>query len=201
MAVYNKRNQPSLESLLASQLVMSIAVAWEAFLTDLLITYVTLNPQPTIDSLKERIIRSTTDRFGSNAAKGIRFSFPRNLTKSHASGLTDPKGWNIPLNSAEALSHRANDLLAAQYAKKFSLNADDSNFIDLIICLRNFLSHRSSASRQELVKSIGSISGGSNSFLAGRFRDAENYLKFKANGTDTRAVLIVRRLVEIAQKL
>ena len=34
LAVHNKRNERSLETHLAEQLVMSVAVGWESFLTD-----------------------------------------------------------------------------------------------------------------------------------------------------------------------
>ena len=176
MAVHNKRNQPSLESQLAEQLVMSVAVAWEAFITDLLIAYVTLDPKASIESLKSKISKSLNDKYGVDAAKAVKFSFPKSLTKARAAAFIDPKGWNIPLKSSEALSQRANELLSAQNAKKFSLNADDSHFLDFVICARNYLSHRSDASRQALKTAI-SQAGGKNDFLASRFADIGTYLK------------------------
>lgn len=201
MAVHNKRNQSALESLLAEQLVMSMAVAWEAFITDLLVTYVSMNPDPSIVALKTKILRSTSERFGPDAAKAVRFSFPKSITKARAAGLTDPKGWNISVNSAESLSKRANELLAAQHAKKFSLNADDSQLFDLTICIRNYLGHRSTSSRKTLKSAIAAITGDANSFLVGRFNDAGTYLKKKDSSGDTRAVFLVRQLIQIAHKL
>ena len=122
------------------------------------------------------------------------------MTKARATALVDPKGWNISLSSAGALSSRANELLIAQHAKKFSLNADDSDFINFTTLIRNYLSHRSDSSRQELKDAIDDAKG-TNAFLKDGFTNISVYLKSKDSNGDTRAILIIRRLIQIADQL
>lgn len=201
LAVHNKRNEASLEALLAEQLVMSVAVGWESFLTDLLLTYAMLDSKKSMDSLQYRILNSIKDRYGSDAAKSIRFSIGKTLSKIRMAGLLDARGWNLSVKNAESLSQRANDLLAAQFAKKFTLVAEDMVFLDFLIALRNYLAHRSSASRTALKDTAARLEGGSNAALQGVLTNIGPYLRRKGSDGKTRAVVIVTRLIEIAEKL
>ena len=201
LAVHNKRNQQSLETLLAEQLVMSVAVAWEAFLTDLIITYLTLDANKGVKSLKDRIVSSVKDRYGTDAARILRFSVPKSLSKARVAGLVDPKGWNFSLATADSLSQKANDLLAGHYAKRFTLEADDSHFLDFLVSIRNYLGHRSDASRTALKDAISALGAGANASLNGALKDIGTYLKTKDESGKPRAVIVANRLIQIAGKL
>ena len=160
-----------------------------------------LDSTKAIHSLQDRILKSTKDRFGSDAAKSIRFSIEKTLSKARIAGLLDPKGWNFSEKNAESLSKRANELLAAQFAKKFALTAEDMTFLDFLISLRNYLAHRSAASRTALKTATTQLEGESNAALRGTVSNVGSYLKKKSSSGKTRAVVIVGRLVEIAEKL
>jgi hypothetical protein len=201
LAVHNKRNERSLQSLLAEQLVMSVAVVWEGFLTDLLITYAALDSRKASDSLRERILKSARERFGNEAAKTIRFALPKKLSKARIAALFDPKGWNFSFSTADLLSQRANELLVAQYAKKFTLDAEDMMFLQFLVTMRNYLGHRSPSSRDVLTEVIAKLGAGRNTPFHGVFTDVGSYLKKKDTVGNTRAVLIVNRLIEIADKV
>jgi hypothetical protein len=180
---------------------MSVAVGWEGFLSELLLTYVMLDSKKAIDALRDRILKSTKERFGSDAAKSTSVLISKTLTKARVAGLLDPRGWNFSEKNAASLSQRANDLLAAQFAKKFTLAAEDMVFLDLVISLRNYLAHRSSASRTALKAAIAQLKGERNDPLRGTFNIIGPYLRWSGSDSNPRAVVIVNRLVEIAEKL
>lgn len=201
LAIHNKRNERSLEALLAEQLVMSVAVIWESFITDLLLTYATIDSYKAIRALRDRIIKSTKDRFGSEVSKRIRFSIRGKLGRQRIAALLDPKGWNFSDKNTESLSQRANELLAAQFAIRFTLSSDDTFFLDYLKSLRNYLAHRSRSSKTALKEAIAELKGNSNAFFVGTLSDVGVYLKRKGPDGKTRAVVIVNRLMEIAEKL
>lgn len=146
LAVYGKRRQLSLETRLIEQFVMSIAVLWESFINDLIIAYVIEHPESCLRNIQERINQSISEKFGSLAAKKIRFIKLKKLSRAQALALIDPKGMNITAKTADNLSARANALLIASDARKFSLNAEDRVLIDLLLSIRNYLDHKSSMS-------------------------------------------------------
>lgn len=201
LAVTGKKRQAALETMLAEQCAMTLAVSWEAFIHDLLIAYVAMSPATFKKDLETRLRQSIEDKYG-DAIRWIKFRLPKAPTKSQLMGVVDPKGWNVTANSAEELSKRANQLLPAADAKKFSLDADDGPFVDYLISLRNYLGHRSKASRAEVTRMIKDMQGSAqNSLLAGNVTTVGAYLKTRIAGTDTRAYLVGTRLTQVSQKL
>jgi hypothetical protein len=158
IAVSGKQRQRALETMLAEQCAMSLAVSWEAFIHDLLIAYVMMNPTTFRNDLEDRVTTSIGDKYG-GAVRWIKFSLPRAPNKPQLIGMIDPKGWNITANSAQELAKRANQLLSAAEAKKFSLDAEDSAFLDYLISIRNYIGHRSKASRIEVTGAIKTMAG------------------------------------------
>jgi hypothetical protein len=201
IATYNSRNQAALETMLVEQFVMSSAVLWEAFLNDLIITYVVMSPDVYLKSLKSRIGVSVEDKFGGEASKYVKFSMPKSLTRSKAVGLIDPKKFNVTVSNTQTLISRVNNLLAAKYAKRFSFNAEDSAFINYAICMRNYLGHRSESARESLKESVSELTGDDKARFGGRIKEIGPYLKGKTATNDTRAIAIARRLIQIADKL
>jgi hypothetical protein len=201
LAVTGKRHQAALETMLAEQCAMSLAVSWEAFINDLLIAYVTMSPEVFKKDLETRLRRSIEDRYG-DAVRWIKLHLPKTPNKFQLVRIVDPKGWNVTANSAEELSKRANQLLPAADAKKFSLDADDSAFVDYLIALRNYLSHRSRASRAEVMRSIRDMQGaGQNASLAGNVTTVGAYLKTRIAGNDTRSHFVGARIIQVSEKL
>lgn len=201
LAVTGKRRQAALETMLAEQSAMIMAVSWEAFIHDLLIAYVGTNPSVFKQDLQVRVSRTVQDKYG-DAVRWVKFRVPKTPSRSQLIGVIDPRGWNITANSAEDLSKRANQLLPAADAKKFSLDADDGAFVDFLIALRNYLGHRSKASRAEVSRLVKAIQrAGQNGPLAGHLTSVGAFLKDKIAGNDTRSHFIGRRLKQVAQKL
>jgi hypothetical protein len=201
LAVTGKKRQAALETMLGEQCAMTLAVSWEAFIHDVLIAYVSLSPAVFKKDLEARLTQSIEDKYG-EAIRWVKFHMPKAPQKSQLVGVIDPKGWNITANSAEDLSKRANQLLPAADAKKFSLDADDSALVDYLIAMRNYLGHRSKASRAALTSAIRDMQGtAQNALLSGNVTTIGAYLKTRVAGADTRAHLIGGRIRAISEKL
>lgn len=200
--VSSNRRQASLEAMLVEDFVLSASVMWEAFVNDLILSYVCETPDTYLDHLENKINQSVTNKFGASIAKQVKFIRPAKLKRVQAIRMIDPNGWNITADCAQGLSDRANELLTASHAKKFSLEQEDREFLDFLVPLRNFLSHRSKGSRDRLNSAISRLTaGGRNSNLKGKFTTAGAFLKVQVPTGNTRATEIARRLVEIVQKL
>src|SRR5215510_3318088 len=91
--------------------------------------------------------------------------------------------------------------LVAEFAKKFSLNKSDAQFIDFAVTLRNFLGHRNEASRKALKGSVSALSDPPNAIFKGQIRDVGTYLKTKDGAGTTRAIAFASRLIAISAVL
>lgn len=199
MSVHLKKHQASLESIIVEQFVLSTAVQWEVLLSDLLLTYLVKGPKPYLESLRKRVSQSIKDRYGPDIARTASFSLPAALTVKRAKAFVDPKGFNVSAADSAELTKRANELLEAQYAKRFTLAADDSQLIDFVVAMRNYLGHRSKSSRDVLRQSIAVLSG-PNSDLNGKFVDSGTFLKHRVGG-DPRSIIVATRLDQVARTL
>jgi hypothetical protein len=187
MAVHLKKHQASLESIIVEQFVLSTAVQWEVLVSDLLLTYLVKGPKPYLTSLKKRVSQSIKERYGADIARTASLTLPTSLTVARAKAFVDPKGFNISATDSAGLAKRANELLEAQYAKRFTLAADDSQLVDFVIAMRNYLGHRSKSSRASLRQAISVLSG-PNSDLNGQFVDSGTFLKHRV-GADPRSII------------
>jgi hypothetical protein len=203
-AAYGKTRQASFESILVEQFVVSMAVAWEDFLSDLILTYVSINPSIFLKALKERIKNSNLEKFGPAVAARIKFQEPQKINPDLAQLIIDPKGWNIVPKPKEGITVLANKYLHAKYAKKFALGALDIAFIEFVRCLRNYLNHQSRMSREFLKEANINLNGVDNSWpLITRITYVSvcHYLKQSIDANTTRATRIAQRLIEISDKL
>ncbi len=201
LAVYNKRNQAALETMLVEQLVLSVAARWEAFLSDLIVAYVLLNSKTAMSNMQGRILKSISDRYGAEAAKCVSFKISRKMSRSRVENLLDPKGWNVTADSADTLTKVANLNLIGGHAKKFSLTAEDATFYDFHKSLRNFLAHRSEGSKKRLRYTQSELKGVKNDDFKGILFPIGPYLKKGLPDGNTRALLFASRIVEIGNKL
>lgn len=201
LAVHAKHRQASLETLIIEQSVMLTTVLWEVFISDLVVAYVHMNPKPCLESHKDRFRQSVGEKFA-GISKWVSFDAPTGVTLAQAEKLLDPKGWNVTAGSAQKLSDLANRHLSAANARRFSLQADDRDFVDYLVSLRNYLSHRSPDSRTIFLDSVRTLkAGGANDPLKGQVRNVGSYLKQAVAPNIRRVNLIGQRTVEISTKL
>lgn len=196
-AVHNHKRQASLESLLAEQFAFTTTVLWEVFLSDVLMAHVAEDPRTFLADLKIRLNESVKGKFGPAAARYVALTPPATIRPHKVSEWLDPKEWNISVPSAAKLAVRANQLLPAPAAKRFTLSAEDSALFDFTIALRNYLAHRSEGSRNTLKAALRELSG-ANAPLNAKAHTVSVYLKTRVSNGDMRTVLIARRLETLA---
>jgi hypothetical protein len=196
LAAYGKRRQASLESMLASQFALTVTVQWEVFINDLLVAYVATDPETFMNSLGHRLEQAIKDRFGMEAWRAVTVELPSELTLAKVPAWLDRKDFNVTVKSAEALAQRANAILAARYARKFTLDPDNAAIVDFGIALRNYLAH-SPASRR-ILNAQRQLLTGANAELAAAAGEVGAYLKSRtANGT-MRVCVFASRLSAVA---
>ena len=196
-AVHDHKKQAALESLLAEQFAFTTAVLWEVFLSNLIKAYVADDPNAFLADLETRLLDSVKTRFGGAAAKHTKLSPPATIAPSKVAEWIDPKEWNISVTSAAKLSAKANQLLPATAAKKFTLAADDAALFDFTVSLRNFLAHRSDGSRREFKSAVAALEG-PNADLNGPAAKIDVYLKAPVAAGNTRVAAIALRLRALA---
>ena len=201
LAIHNKRNEASLKNELVTQLALSLSILWESFLHDLIVSYILMRPHHTLTSLKLRIMQSVEGKFGEAVAKAVAFNSPSSLTRSKLLDLLNQRGWNITAASASKLADKANLLLAAPYAIKFSLDSEDSEFYDYSKGLRNYLGHTSDGAREVFKDTIGNLTETVNMPLKASLNQIASYLKAPAIDNQSRVEYIAHRLKTLANKL
>jgi hypothetical protein len=150
----------------AEQFATSLAIMWENFVHEVLVAYVLRNHKKYLKRLQKKIVISVTDKFGAQCGKKLVFAFGTPTSVGDVEPLLNPKGRNVTVSSGDHLATTANELLKGSIARKFSLDKEDRIFIDLLLALRNFLAHRSTAARASLVGAIRKAGrGGKNANL------------------------------------
>ncbi len=201
LAIHNKRNETTLEKELVTQFVLQASVFWESFQNDLLLAYIEMSPSKALGSLEQRVKQSVEGKFGKSTRRAFTFTRPGSPTRKILTSMLDHRGWNISATNSDKLASKANDLLASRFAKKFSLDSENSEFYDYAISLRNFLSHYSSGARVELQNRTNSLSEPANMPLKAQLGNIGNYLKVDGGAGVSRAEFVVSRFKNIANIL
>lgn len=199
LAINGKMRQARLESMLTEQFTFNIAVLWEGFLDELLLAHLVNAPDPYLKKKKEEVLKLVKKQFGLSASQMIRFMQPKKISLLKARGLVDQKNYNISIRSARELSDKATELLAAKYARLFNLSPEDADFFNFVIALRNYLGHRSDASRETVKRAVANLSGAYID-LKGPTSNIGIYLKSTPNA-HPRSIIIGKHLIHIANKL
>ena len=201
LALFGKKRQASLETVLVEQFVLSTTVTWESFLNDLFVAYIEMKPKICLDSLEKRIEDSIKTKFGKTVARLIKFNRPTELTPSKIAALVDPDGRNLSLSSASKIASRANEMLASEFARRFALDEADGAFVDFSVALRNYLGHESKKARTSLSEAHVRLSDQKNEAFLAPISNLGKFLKEKDAAGYSRAKRHALRLVEIASVL
>jgi hypothetical protein len=193
-----KKRQASLETLLAEQTVMSLGIYWEAFLHELVISYIVQSPGTCIADFRNRMNQSMSEKFA-GAASWMTLNAPSSLTREQAELLLDPKGENVTATDPTKLAETANRWVSAGSAPKFSLNQEDAQFLTLLVSMRNFLAHRSVASRSKLRTATANLSG-ANAPLQAVIKQFATYIKH-SSPAGSRVDQIASRSKQLAARL
>jgi len=164
---------------------------WEAFVHDLIIAYIEERSETCVKFHKNQLHQSIVSK-NKAVAKWVTITVPAALKRAQIEFMVDPNGFNITAESADKLALKASQLLEGTDAKKFSLSGADRAFVDLLIAIRNFLSHRSSGSSATLKQRLAELhKADATSPLNGKVTTVGAYLKARpAGAVGSRAKLI-----------
>lgn len=183
--------------------LLAAAVAWEGFVSDMLIAYInrdaTRFKKHLKDSFETHVNSATTPSqvYGSFAS----LSFPRHLTKENVQRLANSGGNNITFPNFAELEVGAGKLLAADHAAKFiALSAQQKAVVNAVIALRNHVAHRSRRSSEAMNTALnqGALHHSGIKRGPNKFHDVGAWLKAVPPGrADTRLDTIINVLTTI----
>lgn len=199
-AIDKKINENFLHSMIATQLAFTILSLWEAFLSDILLSYIVKNPNKMFGKMEERVNQSIKDKFGNEILKCVIFKVKKHLSWHTLLHMIDSKGSNITRSEPTDFTQLANDYLTGRYARKFTLSQKDNEFYSFVKKIRNYLAHGSLLSKKELVIVIQTMETPENSFLKGNIGRIGPYLKENISGKQ-RVLLIAERLIKVSEQL
>ncbi|CAE6724607.1 hypothetical protein [Paraburkholderia nemoris] len=194
-------------SVLSETMLHSAYVAFEVFLSDLMLAYINRDFSVYQANLKSRIESSVSGKFGAGAAARTTFTVSKHINIQDLENLIDPTGWNMTFKDVAELKAKFADwILAAHGAGVAALNPSDTRLIDTARAIRNFIAHGSSGSKRIMNDKLVTISTGpacpNLSLPRGNHKidDVGAYLKAFSGG-QRRLLTFIMRLQAIAAGL
>ncbi|MCA9526001.1 MAG: hypothetical protein KC549_06850 [Myxococcales bacterium] len=190
---------------LAENTLLAAAVGLETFLSDWVLAAINKDASGFIAHEKNRIRTSITDKFGAWHAGAVEFEPGKHVKLTDLRSILDPDGWNLSFKDFETFKQRADQRLAPTYrAKIAALTASDGLAFDAVKAMRNFMAHRSPASKATMNDGLIAVGGDATIRDMGRSERGVNslgkFLRTKVNGT-SRLDLYLDWLVALAGKL
>lgn len=203
----NSPNEKRDLSVLSETILHSTYVAFEVFISDLLLAYMNRDFSQYQADLKNRMHASITSKFGIWAAGRVKFDSIKHIGMDDLEQLIDPTGWNSTFKSTSDMQNKFKEWVSPNYTGGVLGLADDEILlIDTARAIRNFIAHNSSGSKAKMNDCLSTISTGSNcrnNILARgihKIDDIGAYLKSVVSG-QRRIVLIIDRLRNIAASM
>lgn len=194
-------------SILAETTLHSTYVAFEVFLSDLLLAYMNRDFSTYQASLQTEIQKLVKSKLGIGASSMTKLDAPKHIKAQDLESLIDPTGWNLTFKSVDILqSTYAAWVSPALGAGVAGLALSDTKLIDTARAIRNFTAHKSTGSKKIMNDMLVTISTGvtcPNAPLPRgnhEIHDVGAYLKSVVGG-QRRVVTYIERLRAIAATL
>jgi hypothetical protein len=143
------------QKLLAESSLLSAMVLWESFVSDLVVAYVNNDTSGFEAHVNRKLNAFSSKEFGVNAFASISCTIKTHLNAEEVRSLLDKKGYNVTFADAADLISKASEWLSLQHAARFaSLSAADQAFLDACHAVRNWLAHRSRASKKRMTDAL-----------------------------------------------
>ena len=149
-AMNSEINRPTRE-LIFEGLLLSAAVGWERFISELFAGYINRDGSKMSSDLLARIQNSTKDKLGELVSKHVKLDMPKNLRVAQVQELLDRDERNLTFNASAKIVEYAKRVLRTDVAEKFEdLDVQAWATIDAIHAMRNYVAHRSSSAKKEM---------------------------------------------------
>jgi hypothetical protein len=136
-------------SILAETTLHSTYVAFEVFLSDLLLAYMNRDFSTYQATLQTDIQQLVKSRLGVGASLMTKLDAPKHIKILDLENLVDPTGWNLTFKSVDVLRTKfaawVSQPLGAGVAR---LVPSDTKLIDTARAIRNFTAHKSAGSKR-----------------------------------------------------
>jgi len=197
------QDAPGAPRVVAELQLLSAAVLWEGFLTDLFVAYVNGDSKKFTQDLKDRITASVKAKFGETAAARTEIKLGKHLDRETVAGLLDPDGRNVAFGSAADVVESAQRRLPKEAADRFkALTPAERAAIDGWTAIRHFVAHRSQAAEDKMNEALAvpaiqpELRRGKN-----RVNSAGKYLAARIGRDTTRADVIFRLMSDLAARM
>ena len=193
-------------SQLAQSVFLSQFVAYEVMVSDLFLSYINKDPSQLQNEYEKRIHTSISDRYGPAWTSMIQLEIRKATSYAELKELVDADGRNLSFTDANKMKEEANKLLAPKFCNKIkNIPKNDCELLDTSKAIRNYISHRSPASRTRMNKLLLKLDQeGINHGLGRRsgreVKSAGTFLKAKIEGKP-RVLLYRDRLLQIASRM
>lgn len=148
-------------STLSETTLHSAYVAFECFISDLLLAYINRDFSQYQNNTQARILSSIESKFGTWASGRMSFSKTKHINISELENILDPDAYNLTFKDVATLKQRCTDWVAAPHRDAIiNLNAPDSRLIDTVHAIRNFIAHQSPNAKTIMNQRLASVADG-----------------------------------------
>lgn len=203
--LHGTKHEKADQSRLAELTFMSMAVATEGFLSDLSVSFINRDSSAFRSDIEARMNQSISSKFGPWVAEQVDTGLGKHLKAEEVWSALAPEGRNLPVTDPAKLRKNADKFFAGRYLQAVkNLTKADERLLEAVRRTRNYVAHRSAASKQEMneaLKALGKDSG-NKSLKRGDYKihKVGAYLKAKKGGKP-RLKRYGERLRQIAEKL
>jgi hypothetical protein len=192
-------------SQLAQTVFLSTYVAFENFWSDLFLAYLNIDPTQYQREFNRRIEQSVKERYSGWHAGRVDFSVRKHIKKDKIEHIVDPNRRNLTFKDAEKMKKRAGKWLNPVHASKIkSIDDADERAMDAANAIRNFITHKSTESKQNMNDHLNNVEKGGHNVGLGRgtqrIHNVGAFLKAYKNG-DRRVILYQNRIRSITDSV
>jgi hypothetical protein len=193
-------------SRLSSGTFLVCYVAFERFVSDILLAYLNRDFSIYRKDLQSRVLQSVEGKFKKPVARRTRVRIPDHPSVAEVEAFVAADGRNVTFSDTKALKERAASWLGKSYAARIgSLSRGDAAIVDAAHSIRDFIAHRSPSSRSWMNEKLRAISAGPTAIRhlgrgVNEIHSVGSFLKASHRGV-TRLEGYVIRLRDIAQTM
>ena len=144
------------KSFLAESTVLSGAVLWKGFLSDLFVAYINRDSSQFVVHLRNSFEGNLAGKQKRIYDKYVTLGLPSHVTKKDIGELTDASGSNITFRDYEEIVEGAKRWLAVKERGKIvGVSGPRKGLVNALVSIRNQLAHRSVGSRDRMNSALG----------------------------------------------
>lgn len=203
--IQGTHNEKADLSQLAQSVFLSQFVAYEVMVSDLFLSYINKDPSHLQNNHEKRIRDSISSRYGPAWTSMVQLDMRKVTSYVELKDLVDADGRNLSFTDVNKMKEEANKLLAPKFRERIkNLPEDDCKLLDTARTIRNYISHRSPASRARMNQLLLDLDREGLNHGLGRtgneVKSAGTFLKAKIDGKP-RVQLYRERLLQIASRM